>query len=464
MWKILYIYILIAFLCDFLIDSLLGLNSSNKERPARIFPFRAKIRDHSLLYDFIHFSSLLFGGLFLYIFEGKYKSKNKGEISIEDYEKIKKNILGDNKSESIKFNLIIIGLLYSFAFFLQDFISLTHIDLSLWTLEILYISLISYWIFKNKIYRHKKFAIYIMVLFTIVRIIEYFIPTTKHVKKENINELIDVGDFKAAIIKYGAYSIPLFLMATEIKHFTRDYYWIKMKYLMDIKSITPYKILFIIGGIGIFILIIFFSIFTYVPCKTFNNINKIGDNYSYNNSNKSLDFNLEYCSLKDYDENTKSLYLLYDSIKVISSEYSNTDKNNMLEIFLLIPLFFIFNTINEISRIILIRHFEPNVLLIYKYFYYFVRRIIQIIINEGDEQYIRYDKFIVLELEQIGAIMSGLIYIEIIELKFCQLNYELKKNIDRRGTKDTIEGFILTESESEFEEIELRNKENANEI
>ena len=142
-----YIYILIAFLCDFLIDSLFGLNSSNKEKPARIFPFRAKIRDHSLLYDFIHFSSLLFGGLFLYIFEGKYKSKNKGEISIEDYEKNKKNILGDNKSESIKFNLIIIGLLYSFAFFLQDFISLTHIDLSLWTLEILYIALISFWIF-----------------------------------------------------------------------------------------------------------------------------------------------------------------------------------------------------------------------------------------------------------------------------------------------------------------------------
>ena len=139
---------------------------------------------------------------------------------------------------------------------------------------------------------------------------------------------------------------------------------------------------------------------------------------------------------------------------------NNTDKNNMLEIFLLIPLFFIFNMINEISRIILIRHFEPNVLLIYKYFYYFVIIIIQIIINEGDEQYIRHDKFIVLELEQLGAIISGLIYIEIIELKFCKLNYELKKHIDRRGTNDTLEGFNLVASEIEIEEIELPKKEN----
>ena len=89
---------------------------------------------------------------------------------------------------------------------------------------------------------------------------------------------------------------------------------------MDIKLITPYKIFFTISGIGIFFIIIFFFIFTYVPCKTFNNINKIGENYYYNNTNKPLDFNMEYCSLIDYDDNTKSLYLLYDSKLLLSRE------------------------------------------------------------------------------------------------------------------------------------------------
>ena len=182
-----YIYILIAFLCDFLINSFFGLNSSNKERPARIFPFRAKIKNHNLLYNFIHFFSIFFGGIFLYIFEGRYKLKRNSDISLDDYEKMKAK-LNENKGVSIIFNLIMVSILYLFALFLQDFISLTHIDLSLWTLEILYIALISFWIFKNKIYRHKKFAIYIMLLFTVVLIIEYFITSTKHEKKENINE------------------------------------------------------------------------------------------------------------------------------------------------------------------------------------------------------------------------------------------------------------------------------------
>ena len=121
-----------------------------------------------------------------------YKSKDKDKVSIEDYEKNKKK-LRNNKNESTKFNLIIIGILYSFALFL-------------------------------------------------VRIIEYFIPSTKHEKKENINELIDKNVFQITIIKYGAYTIPLFFIASEVKHFTRDYYWIKMKSLNKYNSLKLYKI------------------------------------------------------------------------------------------------------------------------------------------------------------------------------------------------------------------------------
>ena len=52
-------------------------------------------------------------------------------------------------------------------------------------------------------------------------------------------------------------------------------------------------------------------------------------------------------------------------MKLISKEYSNTDKENMLEIFLIIPLLFIFNLINEISRLMMVRHTDPNNILIY---------------------------------------------------------------------------------------------------
>ena len=104
---------------------------------------------------------------------------------------------------------------------------------------------------------------------------------------------------------------------------------------MDVRSFSPYKIFITIGTIGFIFIIIFFSIFTNIPCKTFNNINKIGDDYINIDTGEKLQLYKEYCSLEDYDENTKTLYLLYDSFSLISQEYSNTDKENMLEIFLI---------------------------------------------------------------------------------------------------------------------------------
>ena len=448
------IYLLIGFLCLLLKNCLLGLNSANKEKPARIFPFKAKIKDHKLLDNFIQFSSIIFGGVILYFFQRRNHLKKNDEVSIQNYEKIKE-ILNDNKYGSILFNLILIGILFPLAIIFEDFTNLAHSNISFWSLEIFNIGIISYLIFKNEIYRHKKLAIYIMFFVTIIIFIDFFIPSTKHENSENKNELTDKNAFEIAIIKYGFYSIPLLLIANELRHIQRDYCWLNMKYLMDIKSLPPYKIFLVIGSIGIVFIIILFSIFTFVPCKTFNGVDKNGNNYFYNNTGEPLKLYLEYCSLKNYDENTKELYLYYDSLKLISREYSNTDKDNMLEIFLLIPSLFLVYSISNISNLIIIRYFDPNNILIYRYFYYFVKNIILIILNEGDEQYMRHDKFIIKELENFAGIICGLVYIEMLELKFCKLDYELKKNIDRRGTEDIIGGFNFNDNESEGNEIDF---------
>ena len=42
----------------------------------------------------------------------------------------------------------------------------------------------------------------------------------------------------------------------------------------------------------------------------------------------------------------------------------------------------------------------------------------------------------------IGSIIGFLIYLEVIELNFCGLNFNLKKNIIRRGTNDYIESLL----------------------
>ena len=225
------LYLLIAFISEFLINLVNGLNSGNKEKPARIFPFRAKIKDHNLLNNFIRLTSIFFGGIILYCFEKVNEKKtNGGVLKIEEYEKMRKDLL-NYKGISTRFHLILLGILFPLVIFLQDFINLANNNMGLWTLEIFNIGIISYLMFKNKIYKHKKIAIFILFLVTILNFIEFFTPPTKHENSENKNELTDKNAFEIAIIKYGFYSIPLLLIANELRHIQRDYCWLNMKYL-----------------------------------------------------------------------------------------------------------------------------------------------------------------------------------------------------------------------------------------
>ena len=146
-------------------------------------------------------------------------------------------------------------------------------------------------------------------------------------------------------------------------------------------------------------------------------------------TNKTLELYKECCQLKDYDENTKKLYLLYDSIKLISREYSNTEKENMLEIFLIIPLLFIFLLINEISLLMMVKYTDANNILILNFY--------------------------LIEFEELISILSNLIYIEVLELRFCGFNYELKKNITMRGYKDLD---AVNESLDQTQTFETENK------
>ena len=445
------IYILISLLCHLFKTSITGFSSSNKEKSTRIFSFRPKIKDHILLDNFIRLTAIFFGGIILFFFEKANESKRKDKITIKDYEIMQINLL-DKKNESTNLNIFIIGVLFSLYIILKEFLDLTKIHLGFWTFEIMYICIISHIIFKIKIYRHRKIAIGIMLVLGIVDFVGFFYPMTK---EEEINELTNKNVFEIVIIKYGGYLIPILFLAYELKNIQRDYCWLKAKYLMDVRACQLSRVFLAIGSIGIILVTIFFSIFTYVPCKTFNNIDKIGNKYFYNNTGEPLKLYLEYCSLKDYDEKNKILYLIYDSIKLISKEYSSKDKDNMLEIFLVIPLLFIIYLVNEISRLMLVRYTDPNNILVYKNFYYFVKRIIEIIINGGDEQNITYIQFFILELEELISVVSNLVYIELLELKFCRLDYELKKNIDKRGNEDFLEIFDLADDTTVNSDIEL---------
>ena len=272
------LYILVYLICNFMIDFPFGLNSSNKEKPARFFSFRAKIKDHNLLYNFVNFASIFFGGVILYFLERKNQNTKNNQLSIETYEKLKSELL-KKKDESNLLNLMLVGIFFPLNVLIDEFIDSQNNSVGFWALEILYICIFSQFIFKIKIYKHKRIALYIMFGVSILTFIEFFLPRTKTENSENLNELTDKNVFDKITIKFGTYAIFLFILANEVIHIQRDYCWVKGKYLMDIKSFSPGKIFMTIGGFGFIFVILFFSIFTYVPCKTFNNIEKIDNSY-----------------------------------------------------------------------------------------------------------------------------------------------------------------------------------------
>ena len=137
------LYILVSLICNFMIDLLFGLNSSNKDKPVRFFSFRAKIKNHNLLYDFINFSSIFFGGVILFFLERKNQKVKKGQLSIETYEKMKTDFL-KKKDESNLLNLILIGIFFPLFISIKGFVDTSNIYVGFWTFEIMYICILSH--------------------------------------------------------------------------------------------------------------------------------------------------------------------------------------------------------------------------------------------------------------------------------------------------------------------------------
>ena len=108
----------------------------------------------------------------------------------------------------------------------------------------------------------------------------------------------------------------------------------------------------------------------------------------------------------------------------------------------------------------MVKYTDPNTILIYRNIYYFIKRLIVIIINKGDEKYLKYLNFFIQEFESLIATISNMIYIEVLELRFCGLDYELKKDIMMRSIEDLD---AVNESLDQSHTLEMESKTTENE-
>ena len=219
-----------------------------------------------------------------------------------------------------------------------------------------------------------------------------------------------------------------------------SYLIINIKKLMDLKYFSVAKILWFYGLFGTAFTSLFSLVTTFISCGKKNN--EIYDIYDYQ------------CIIRDnegyrYIENYKVYFngdcwkdLLYTILGAIA--YA-------------LYIYFLFK---------IVQYLNP----IYKSFslplFYFFEKIFLLYQINGNEtkKYLNVSFFIDLSSD-ISAIIGFLIYLEIIELNFCDLNKNLRKYIITRGRLDSDYYDIESENESDkSSSIESDENSNKNEL
>ena len=278
-----YKYILLTILFSLISTILFGngyCNDSELIYIAGIYSEETKtiqvnLSHHIIIHNIYRNFFIIIISIILYNYE-KYRTKSeKNEEKVEKtgsieliYEDLEKNL----QRKSI-LNIILIIILFN----IQDILTMFYFQFDLWILELPLLSFFNYKILNIKIYSHHKFAMYLSVIVCLLqRIINFFVYGFSDDYKEEM---------------YNKYKFLYFIgiISYLIIITIRSYTVVKMKIFMDLRYISPTKLLIINGVIGILINIIIMLIFSYNKCGTIDDIdihlcNIVEDNSNINES------------------------------------------------------------------------------------------------------------------------------------------------------------------------------------
>ena len=460
-----YFYIIVVFFCQLVCDYLTVFNKDNDDDQAtdkNLINYDYKLENHFIIQDLLNYLASIFCGIFLFFLYSKQEKTKNGRLSIIEFKNVQTKYLGI-KTGVTSLDLLCVGIIYSAQFLLRTFLISLKFDAGLWTLEIIIMIYFSNKILKQNFGMHQKATVLILSgIGFIIQIISFFLKRTKH----NCEKFEDcknkyIYDNNLFILMYKKFQyaifIPIIMIAYFINFAMRDYGWVKMKYLMDIQTVPPYKLLLYIGLCGIILSITCLILTTSFPCNTFKNVTDISKNHcnytDYTNQTKFVDFSRQICNLHQSEQNDTILNFYYDSFLVFLSDY----RDKPLEILTLFLYFIMYGIIN-FCHIYMLKNIDSIIILVNINFNYFLARLIDYLIKGANPEYMTFSLFIILELLEIIAIFAYLIYMELIELKFWNLDYDLKKNIAKRS-KTEYEVSIMSEIEAENEDEKEDNKE-----
>ena len=399
--------------------------------------------------------------LFFYIYQFKQiknifnkEKKNTQESNIIESQNL---IFNKNNQKDITISIKYLLLFFILWIFEEQNISFFMDilkDLDFWMIEILIITYFNYKIFKVQVYKHQLFVIIynlFPIFFKIITIYLSFIDKYnyneykyKYNDKENGRSLKILYVVHKLLTPFG---IIIYLFFITLRSFVNT----KIKWYMDLKYFSVFKLLIFYGFIGTIINLIICIISTFIKCKD------IGDKDVYDYICKVKKLNgteiyyenfFIYFSSNSYSYfNSGSTYIEYDKYVIIFE---------ILTVILDVITFFF----HKYFTILIIKHLTPVYVIFSFPIHYFFKKTISLfydlivikrpfILDSIDYIYPKY----CLDLSgDIFSIFGFLVYLEIIELKCCGLNHDYRKNIIKRGFNECLEMQIGTFFNNEEDE------------
>lgn len=305
---------------------------------------------------------------------------------------------------------------------------LSNIDF--WFFEILMVSFFYSRIFLIRIYRHQKIAIIINLLPSLLKtatIILSFYSQEQKVYTE-YPWWIPIGIFLFLFLKL----IEAFIYCT-------------LKSFFDIKYISTSHILMFYSFVGLLICLIICFMSSFFPCSEITDSNYFVEGI---------------CTVQD------DTYRYLDNILIYFKTYSDGNAIDIvIRTFIIIAdsvTFFLY----KYFSLLVIKYTDPvNIILCFP-MVFIIKKVVLVLINliiNGecfkDTSNYKVDKYFLDIFGDIICLFGYLIYLEIIELKFCGLDHDIKKNIIIRGMS---EEFSINDMTGFINDEDMQEDENPN--
>ena len=458
-----YKYILLSTLFLFLNYIAFGINYNDSFVEIKLFPEKSQtyFSKHKYIhFIFCYFFTFLFG--IVYFFVERYKIQRNSIISAKTENKKTKsfssiklihNNMGELYFSTNSFlNLLFTIFLWVIMDFFMDFYTHTLKDLDFWFFELLILSYISNKMLKFKLYSHQKLAFYFNSTLCITKMIAIILSFND---KENTKNLWYTNDpfpkiFFGIIIYFGLISI-------------RSYVNSKIKVYMDLKYISANKLLILYGFFGTIIYTIICLIASSVECTSssiFNN-KEADENFVCKVPYKStINFGNSQFNLTDKDN---IFYLDNFGIYFKTFQYSDyIERFKEIAIILFAGITYFYS---KYFCLMIIKHLSPIHYIFSNVIFFFIKKIalpiytlfkVGSFFNSGKIKNITA-KYILDTSGDFLSLIGFLVFLELIELNFCDFNINLRRKIMDRSEFESLT--LLDENFDDDDDDSGNNKE-----